>query len=905
MLDNGLALKIIGLTHDVIWVIAPESWELVFVNQAAERVFGLSVPEIMRDKHRWLKSICAPDQEMLRGKLESLTPSHSFECEFRVESTHGDVNWMRGRFHQLSENESGSWIVCVAKDVTGLFEAAVQLDETKAIYYSLVESLPIHIFRKDQEGRIVFANQRYCDSQGAPLDQLIGKTDYDLFPEALAKKYREDDHWVMQTGLAFHDIEEHRSADGIKTIFVEVLKAPIIDAEGARVGIQGMFWDVTARKRAEQALREAKDLAENASRAKSDFLANVSHEIRTPLNAIIGMTELLLDTPLEQTQREYLSMVQHSGESLLSIVNDILDFSKIEAGKLELDHRSFNLADRLGDTVRSLSLRAHSKRLELALRIDPRIPANVIGDITRIRQVLVNLIGNSIKFTPAGQVVVDVSLISSHNGKVALRFSVKDTGIGIPSEKIGTIFEQFSQVDSSTTRDYGGTGLGLAICSRLVELMQGELKVSSTPGEGSEFWFCIELAVDTSITDELSNANFSSLSILLIESHETTSNIIVERLNAWLVRTVTKATLQQALEYLSNLTNTGAKPFDAVIVEAPNDGGDAFFQTLQQIRVDCRIDPIVTLSGGPQEYATLRERTGLKFLLLKPIKISELYLAISALTGTQLDSHDEPPVSVDKHSLGDLKILLAEDNIINQKLAVGLLQKLGYTPVIAHDGSEAVELYKTGEFDLVLMDVQMPIMDGIQATRAIRKLEPAIGKRTPIIAITAHAMTGDRERCMDAGMDEYISKPIRLPKLFQAMAQALGVEYAQIESLAINEKSTQWVNWSSAYETVGGDKPLLMDLGKVFIDVYQAMLHEIVSAIAANDNVELRRSAHALKGALQHLGADRVADVAYQLESMAHRDQVVEPEVLVRQLQGMVEHVVQEYRTFIANFAKP
>ena len=379
-------------------------------------------------------------------------------------------------------------IGAIAKDVTSRVNTERKLEVSKAIYHSLVESLPINVFRKDQLGRLVFCNNRYCETLGRSLDDLIGKTDYDLFDAPLAEKYKKDDLWVLQTGLPFHDIEYHPQGEH-EYLYVEVLKSAVTDAEGTRIGIQGMFWDVTDRKKAELALQEAKEMAEAASQAKSDFLANVSHEIRTPMNAIIGITDFLLDSEQKPKDAEYLEIVQQSSHSLLNLIDEILDFSKIEAGKLTLRNAWFDLRDGLGDTLRTLAFRAQYSGLDLIFDVDPSVPIQILADPDRLRQVIVNLVGNAIKFTESGEIVVSVNCCEREDNQVELQFVVSDSGIGISEDKIKTIFHEFEQVDSSITRKYGGTGLGLSIAKRLVSLMGGELDAASAIGEGSQFFF--------------------------------------------------------------------------------------------------------------------------------------------------------------------------------------------------------------------------------------------------------------------------------------------------------------------------------------------------------------------------------------------------------------------------------
>lgn len=898
--------SLLKLVNDLVWSISCDGKKLEYINPAAAQIYGLSLAELTSHDSLWMEALHADDRERITEHLQNIHDINSFEQQFRIIRSDGETSWLQGSFRLINDDEGRPLrIGCIAKDVTKRVNTEMALEESKAIYHSLVESLPINVFRKDREGRIVFANQRYCDTLGMPLEKLVGKTDRDLFADALANKYLNDDKWVMQTGLPFHDIEEHPSKDGHKTIYVEVLKAPVVDSEGRRVGIQGMFWDVSTRKRAEQALQEAKELAEHANRAKSDFLANVSHEIRTPMNAIIGMTELLLDSQIDSTQREYLTMVQHSGESLLSLINDILDFSKIEAGKLELDNQSFNLRDRISDTMRSLSLRAHAKNLELALRIDPKIPPRVIGDITRIRQVLVNLVSNAIKFTHRGEVVVDVTVESFDPTQTRLRFGVKDTGIGIEASKVDSVFDEFEQADTSTTRKYGGTGLGLAICSRLVRLMNGELKVNSEFGEGSEFYFSVDLPIDPEPEAYEFSVDLQDIAILVVDDNETNRKIMDDTLRAWGMKTFLAENAEEAIGLLRAMAVAG-QPIPVVVTDVNMPDHDGY-DLSSWIREDPNLQKTkicLMTSGGRHGESNLRKQLRIDAHLLKPIKQSDLYEAFaSMLSLVSIRKEIKKKETELEKSVGQLRILLAEDNVVNQRLAVALLEKHGHSVVVAGNGREAVDTFAGNEFDAVLMDIQMPELDGIEATKKIREIEVELAKRTPIIAMTAHAMAGDRERFLDAGMDDYIPKPIRVARLIEALGLAVGEEPSTVSS-TIKQQSPHLVNWNHAFETVAGDKELLVELINVFINERDVMLSEIQTAIHSSDSKELRRSAHAFKGALFHLGADQIAEIAAQLESKGQNGVFENSQSIFDQLKKQSQLLTSELKAFTNNFNK-
>jgi PAS domain S-box-containing protein len=748
------------------------------------------------------------------------------------------------------------------------------LRESEAVYLSLVESLPLNVLRKDLEGRVVFGNRRYCETLGHTLDELVGKTDFDLFPRELADKYRKDDAAVVASGEVLEVTEKHVKPDG-EMIYVQVLKAPVRNAEGKTVGIQGMFWDVTARERAAEAERAAREAAELASRSKSDFLANMSHEIRTPMNAIIGMTELVLDTALSDSQRDYLSMVRDSAESLMSVINDVLDFSKIEVGKLDLERAAFDLRETLGDTMKSLGVRAHAKGLELACRIQPVVPDRLVGDIGRLRQIVLNLVGNAIKFTAAGEVVLGVERESQSDDEVILRFAVADTGIGIPREKQAAIFDAFEQADSSTTRRFGGTGLGLAISSRLVQLMDGRIWVESDVGRGTTFRFTAHFGIAGGEAAEVSpvgRALVRDTPVLVVDDNATNLHILEEMCRNWGMKPTAVLGVPEALASLRSALQSG-QPYALVLTDANMPDIDGF-SLAEQVKQDAELSStvIMMLTSGDRPGDVARcEQLGVAAYLLKPIKQSELFDAIVMALGiTDAEPEARETMAAEQPSrLHSLRILLAEDSLVNQKLAVGLLEKYGHTVVVANHGGEAMAALDAQDFDLVLMDVQMPEMDGFEATAAIRTKEKRTGAHIPIIAMTAHAMKGDREQCLEAGMDGYIAKPIRAKQLFETLETMLCPPTESEGQTTQTRGEKELVDWPEALRTVEGDHGLLRGLVEVFLDESAQLLKSLRQAIASGAADELERAAHALKGAVCCFGESGVFRDAGRLETIA------------------------------------
>jgi two-component system sensor histidine kinase/response regulator len=729
-----------------------------------DELLELNISDLLQPEYRDLVSRSAPRPntgehitvEVLRRRKDGTTfPVEINAGPLRI----GDKNYILGFARDITERKH------IETEVTMLAHAIRSIRESVCI--------------TDSEDTLLFVNDAFLTTYGYDRHEVIGKNIFELVrvpansarvtaipPPNLIRRWE---------GELFN-----RRKDGSE-FPIHLSSSPILDETGRTIALVGVTQDITESKRAIEELQKAKDAAEAASRAKSEFLANMSHEIRTPMNGIIGMTELALDTDLTAEQREYLKLVKLSADSLLGVINDILDFSKIEAGKLDLDLDEFNLQDGVDEVMKALGVRAEQKGLELAYYLRPGVPDTVVGDLGRLRQILVNLVGNAIKFTERGEVIVRIDVEAQTNEEVVLHFGVRDTGIGIPREKQTMIFESFTQADGSTTRKHGGTGLGLAISSQLVQMMGGQIWVESPvdlPGSpassGSMFHFTASFGIPgnpTAVAYPPEQSALVGLPVLVVDDNSTNRRILEVQLTNWEMRPTAVEGGTSALSALKQAEAAGT-PFKLALLDFHMPGMDGLVLTDEIRKLPGGNDlKIIMMSSSVHQNQPRQRLLGIDANLVKPVKAAELLSVIKAVLSTDARMQTRPRQAALKTE-NPLWVLVAEDSPVNQKLIQRLLEKWGHTPVIAKDGKEALALLDAGKFDLVLMDLQMPEINGFEATAAIRQKERGDGAHIPIIALTAHALKGDRERCLEAGMDDYLSKPIEAQKLFDVVETA-------------------------------------------------------------------------------------------------------------------------------------
>jgi two-component system sensor histidine kinase/response regulator len=913
---EDLAQVLFSEAGDALFLFDPAGGQLIDVNPMAQRLSGFSREELlkMRTSDLWRAENDAGISRMENAYQRTgiFHGQDGFLLRTKQEGVWIPVNLTITRLHVKPRTLS----LITARDMRAQREAYTKLKKVEAELRRVLSSVTDCLWsaKVDQQGHWVY---RYI----SPVIEKIAGQSSSYFirgPENWGAMLHPDDKMRWREALqrlrsGQNVMEEYRviRPDGT-TRWVRESVQVSKGADNGSLLLDGVISDVTYRKQAEEELHRAKEAAEAASHAKSEFLANMSHEIRTPMNGIIGMSELLLATQLTHEQLEYAQMIHASAESLLTLLNDILDFSKIEARKLDLEAIDFDLRACLADALASLALRADKKALELICHVDADLPEHLIGDPSRLRQVLVNLVGNSIKFTNRGEIVIRARPIDPlenmalGDDEVGLHLSVRDTGIGIPPDKVDLIFQPFAQVDSSTTRKYGGTGLGLAIVVQLVELFGGRIWVESTLGEGSTFHFTVRMKKQPQPMFRLPPraAGLRGRTVLVIDDNASCRRHLEDVLRAWGMRPIAVDSADAAAAALA------AQTCDLLMIESqlPDPGGFVVAERLRaQIGRAVPVLMLLTPTGLSRDAARCREVGDL--YVTKPIRESNLLETLLATLAPEgAEKKDVVSVEVER-PLRPLSILLAEDNQVNQMLAVRMLEKRGHRVTLAGNGQEAVELSARGNFDVILMDVQMPIMDGFEATAAIRQREQGTGQHIPIIALTAHALKGYREQCLAGGMDDYVSKPIRGQELFAVLERFVPDQVPPLAAAVLPESGSASVtapaepppfDAATALGRVDNDREILRDL----IDAYQQdaprLVADLDQAIRAGDAGQVKYHAHTLKGLVAIFAAERARQLSLQLEVMGKDGSLADAPQVFAELEREIARLTPALAAFAA-----
>ena len=892
----------LGQPADYVFLSANPAFE-THTGLAATAVLGRRATEVMPGIKK------TPFIEMF-GKVVRTGAPVSFEQYFEPLGRHYFVN-----AYCLGEGRFAT----VFTDVSQRKKAEEAVRENERYLRSVFRAAPTGIGVVSNRV-IITASERLCAMTGYASEELIGKNSRILYPSYAEYEFvgKETFRQISEQGLGVVETRWQRK-DG--QIIDVLMSSADIDHEDIISGVTFTGIDITERKQAEAALiqtnrqleettalaREMAAQAETASIAKSEFLANMSHEIRTPMNGVIGMTGLLLDTELSDEQQRYAEIVQTSAESLLSLINDILDFSKIEAGKLELETLDFDLSTLLDDFAATLAVRAHEKGLEFLYAADPVIPELLRGDPGRLRQILTNLADNAIKFTPVGEVAVNVTLQEEDESRVLLRFAIRDTGIGIPEDKRALLFDKFTQVDASTTRQYGGTGLGLAISKQLAELMGGEVGVNSTEGKGSEFWFTVRLGKQAGCVREESYppAELDGVRVLIVDDNATNREIQTPRLASWGMRPAEAPDGPAALAALYQALDEG-DPFRIAIVDMqmPGMDGEALGRSIQADSRLAGTRMVMLTSLGVRGDARRFEEIGFAAYATKPIRHQELKMVLSLTLAEREAAEVALPPIVTRYTAREIlnrfagnkgRILLADDNITNQQVAQGILKKLGLRADAVANGEEVLKALETIPYDLVLMDVQMPEMDGIEATRRIRDPQSGVvDHQIPIIALTAHAMQGDREKCLQAGMNDYISKPVSPQALITILERWLPGETGAtakerlrwpkgVDSVAVGKRTVPVFDKTVMLTRFMDDEELVVAVIKGFLADIPQQIETLHGYLTTNDTVGVERQLHTIKGAAANVAGEVLRSVAFELEKEAQSGNI--PAVMERMVE--------------------
>ena len=870
--------------------IADENENLTFVNPGLAKMLGYEPNELLGKNLEEISFKDEYEKFKEQTKKRKAGESNSFESVLKHRDG-SSVNVLVSASPLFDANDDFESTLAIITDITERKKMLEAIENERNLLHLLMDSVPDAIYFKDTEGKFLRINRAQAENLGIKNPkEAIGKHDRDFFSPEHAKNAAEDEKRILKTGEPLVGrIEQVMRPDGWKS-WVSATKVPFYDAEGKVVGLIGISRDVSELVKIQEELKlknmeldKALAKAEEATQAKSEFLANMSHEIRTPLNAVIGMTGLLLDTPLNEEQLEFVRTIRSGGEALLSVINDILDFSKIEAGKIDLEYIPFDLRECVEDTLDLQASKALNKGIDLAYFIEPDTPSHVIGDVTRLRQILTNLLGNAVKFTEKGGVEVFVSAekLKGKNNHFKILFKVKDTGIGIPKERMDRLFKSFTQIDSSTTRKYGGTGLGLVISKRLTEMMGGEMWVESQVGVGTTFYFTIKAEVKF---ERLANEKhdialdvLKNKEILIVDDNETNRRILFLQTRSWGMKPFAAETPQKALELIEQ-----GRKFDCAIVDMQMPQLDGLTLSLKIRKyLDARKLPIIMLTSlGKKPDKRIMDEIQFASFMTKPVKQSQLFNILQEIfLGKRISVRRK----VDTEKMFDremakkypLRILLTEDNLVNQKVALRILDRMGYRADVAGNGKEAIESLERQKYDVILMDVQMPEMDGLEASKTINKRWP--DTRPKIIAMTAGALKSDRDKCFEAGMDDYITKPVNVEELTAALKRVKQGkdDKMKVRGLNKNDKKKEKVqpregviNRAVLDELASFDEDgtFLKEMIQIYLEETPKLISMLDESLKGEKVEEFTRAAHTLKSSSANLGAMTLSEMNKKLE---------------------------------------
>jgi PAS domain S-box-containing protein len=922
------------------------------VNAAFIKSSEYSLEEIIGKSSAELSIFAEPDkQKLVANELANRKRISSIEMKTKTKS--GKI--LTGLFSgEIIESQGTEYFLTVMVDITDRKHTEEALLQQTSLIQSLLNSIPDIIFFKNTEGNYMGGNPSFLNFVGKKeTSEIIGKTDYDFFDKDIAAHFCAQDKQMLLDGKPQRNEIWATFPDGRKA-YLDTLKTAYTDSSGKVIGVLGISRDITSRQEAEEKIRvtlqetetaryaeeqmrrelqlvnnqlaEQKEKAtrmanqaEMANIAKSDFLANMSHEIRTPMNGVIGMTSLLVETSLTSEQRQFVETIRASGDALLSLLNDILDFSKIEAGKMELELINFNLHDIMNNFATTLAVQAQSKGLELIYGIAPEVPPLLIGDPGRLRQILTNLTGNAVKFTKSGEVAIRVNLEAQSRDTVTLHFSIHDTGIGIPSDKIDMLFKKFTQIDASTTRKFGGTGLGLAISKQLVELMGGDIGVNSKENSGSEFWFTVDLKKQFPTNDNITDGDnyLKNSNILIVDDNPTNREIIQIAMGSLGMHTSEAQNVPEALRLLYEAIER-RDAFQVVVIDShmPGLDGIALVNIIKMEKKFEALKIVLMTPLGFQQDPFDFSKNGIDAQIVKPVNTMELNAILKVVLSNGAKNGLPEPANgmVFQNKTAHFaetmaRVLLAEDNATNQQVAAGMIKKLGLAIDTVSNGKEAVKALGTIRYDLVLMDVQMPEMDGFEATTYIRDpISLIIDHSIPVIAMTANALDGDREKCLHAGMNDYISKPITMDALIQTLKKwlpdSLMKSNASIATVLTTQKdstvivSSGW-NKEMLIKRMMNDEDLVKDILAVFIDELPQQVNTLLQVLKTKELKAIERQAHTIKGAAGNVSATLIQEAAKALELLAKSNDLDKIAERIPELEQRVKATITAMKVYI------